>query len=185
MYSVKMKRNEEKRERRHYAARRKTISHFAPEFLMISSTLPSDILHVVHSIRKQYKCILSEVFLKMLIFRDFSQLWQLLTTLQLPLALLTIFSLLSLMLFDTYANFQPFSSIVFLVGKFTCLIARPRIKLPARLLTIGLSLYRQQSNLFQVRNFINRGMSVALQPALRLQVLHCLCTAPLFNKAFC
>ena len=58
------------------------------------------------------------------------------------------FSLLSLMLLDTYANFQPCSSTVFLVGNFTNLIARPRIKLPARLLKIGVSLGRQQSNLF-------------------------------------
>ena len=72
------------------------------------------------------------------------------------------FLLLSLMLLDTYANFQPCSSTVFLVGNFTGLNARPRIKLPVCLVTIGVPLCRQQSNLFQVRNFMNRGMLLAL-----------------------
>ena len=68
------------------------------------------------------------------------------------------FSLLSLILFNTYANFQPCSETVFLVRNFTSLNVRPRIKLPMRLLTIGVPFCRQQSNLFQVRNFMNRGM---------------------------
>jgi len=61
------------------AARRKTLSHLAPEFLMIFSTLPSDTLHVVYSIRKQYKCKLSEVLFICKfseIFRNFGNFWQ-------------------------------------------------------------------------------------------------------------